>query len=304
MKKVLILGIIGIITISIIGCNVNSSTQNSKANYESNNISTETTTSDENSDNKAATTTSQDNSDNKAATTGDTTITINSNETINEKIAFENINDVNIEISAAKVSIKAYDGEEIKITGKLSEKSKGMVINKKSSKFEIIEKGYNVMGSFKGDDDKSIIDVLIPSKFKGNLTFKQGAGVADIEGLKVKDIDIFGGAGKLKCNGVKFDKLNLNSGVGEVDLNLNEKCGDIEINGDVGETNIKMAEVGGNLKYRGGVGSVNITIPKNSPVKFDVEKGVGSCKIDAKTSSEQTYTFDLKAGVGSINIRN
>lgn len=291
MKRVLVLGIISIITLSIIGCDVNPSTQNSKSNYESNNISTEITT-------------SADNSDNKAETTGDTSVTINSNETINEKIAFEEINDVNIEISAAKVSIKAYDGEEIKITGKLSEKSKGMIINKKSSRFEIIEKGYNVIGSFNSDDDKSIIDVLIPSKFKGNLTFKQGAGTADIEGLKVKDINIFGGAGKLQCNEVKFDKLNLNSGVGKVDLNLNEKCGDIEINGDVGETNINMAEVGGNLKYRGGVGSVNITIPKNSPVKFDVEKGLGGCKIDAKTSSEQTYTFDLKSGVGSINIRN
>lgn len=291
MKRVLVLGIISIITLSIIGCDVNPSTQNSKSNYESNNISTEITT-------------STDNSDNKAATTGDTSVTINSNETINEKIAFDEINDVNIEISAAKVSIKAYDGEEIKITGKLSEKSKGMIINKKSSRFEIIEKGYNVIGSFNSNDDKYIIDVLIPSKFKGNLTFKQGAGTSDIEGLKVKDINIFGGAGKLQCNEVKFDKLNLNSGVGTVDLNLNEKCGDIEINGDVGETNINMAEVGGNLKYRGGVGSVNITIPKNSPVKFDVEKGLGSCKIDARTSSEQTYTFDLKSGVGSINIRN
>ncbi|WP_160687187.1 DUF4097 family beta strand repeat-containing protein [Clostridium sp. C2-6-12] len=291
MKRILVLGIISIITLSIIGCDANSTTQNSKSNYESNNISAEISN-------------SSDNNDNKAAATEDISITINSNETIDEKIAMEEINDVNIEVSAAKVSIKSYDGEEIKITGKLSEKSKGMTINKKNSKFEIIEKGYNVVGSFKSDDDKSVIDVLIPSKFKGNLTFKQGAGLADIEGLKVKNIDISGGAGKLQCNEVKFDKLNLNSGVGMVDLNLNEKCGDIAINGSIGETNIRMAEVGGNLKYRGGVGNVNITIPKNSPVKFDVEKGVGSCKIDAKTSSEQTYTFDLKAGVGSINIRN
>ena len=65
-----------------------------------------------------------------------------------------------------------------------------------------------------------------------------------------------------------------------------------------------MAEVGGNLKYKGGVGSTDITIPKNSPVKFVVGKGLGNCNIDAKTSGEETYTFDLKVGVGSINIRN
>lgn len=292
MKKLLIIGIISIITLSIVGCDVNSSAENSKSNYENQSISAETTA-------------SADSSDNKSVTTGDASININSNDTINEKIALDEVNNINIEISAAKVSIKAYDGEEIKITGKLSEKSKGMIIDKKGTKFEIVEKGYDSTGSFiNNKNDKSIVDVLIPTKFNGEFAFKQGAGVADIEAIKVKDMNILGGAGELKCNDIKFDKLTLNSGVGKIDFDLKDKCGDMEINGAVGETNIKMAEVGGNLKYRGGVGSINITIPKNSPVKFDVEKGVGSCKIDAKTSGEQTYTFDLKAGVGSINIRN
>lgn len=33
-------------------------------------------------------------------------------------------------------------------------------------------------------------------------------------------MDIKGGVGKLKCENIKFDKLNLNLFVGEVDLNL------------------------------------------------------------------------------------
>jgi hypothetical protein len=92
--------------------------------------------------------------------------------------------------------------------------------------------------------------------------------------------------------------------VGKVDLNLTEKCGDILINGGVGEVNVKMAEVGGNLIYKGSVGSGNITIPENSPVKFVTKNGVGKCEIKAKTSGKETYTFDLKVGVGSINVRN
>ena len=65
-----------------------------------------------------------------------------------------------------------------------------------------------------------------------------------------------------------------------------------------------MAEVGGNLTYKGDVGSSKITIPKNSPVKFRTKNGVGKCEIDAKTSGENTYTFDLKVGVGSIRVQN
>lgn len=140
MKKILILGIIGIIALSTVGCAVNSSTQNSKSNYESKSTSTEKAT-------------SADSSDNKSVTTGDASININSNATIDEKIALEEVNNINIEISAAKVSIKAYDGEEIKITGKLSEKSKGMIIDKKGTKFEIVEKEYNLTGSFINKDE-------------------------------------------------------------------------------------------------------------------------------------------------------
>lgn len=180
-----------------------------------------------------------------------------------------------------------------------------MNINKSDSKIQIVEKSYAVKGSFANDeDDITKVDILIPSKFTGDLIFKQGEGTSDVESIKVKNIDIAGGAVKLKCDDIKFEKLNLNSGVGKFDFNLKEKCGDIEINGGVGETNIKMAEVGGSLKYKGGVGSTNITIPKNSPVKFVVGKGLGNCKIDAKTSGEETYTFDLKVGVGSINVSN
>lgn len=263
-----------------------------------------TTSSHENSSLSKEIASNAESGDNKK-TNGATNININSNETIDEKIALEDVKNIDIEISAAKVSVKSYEGTDIKITGKLSEKSKGMNINKSDSKIQIVEKSYALKGSFtNNEDDTTKTDILIPSKFAGDFIFKQGEGTSDIESIKVKNIDIAGGAVKLKCDDIKFEKLNLNSGVGKFDFNLKEKCGDIEINGGIGETNIKMAEVGGNFEYKGGVGSTNITIPKNSPVKFVVGKGLGNCKIDAKTSGEETYTFDLKVGVGSINVRN
>lgn len=274
-----------------IGCSINSREENTTSNYESSSLSKETASNADTGDNKK--------------TNGTTNININSNETIDEKIALNDVKNINIEISVAKVSVKSYDGDEVKITGKLSERSKGMNINRSDSEIQIVEKIEELKVFLVSDEENTTkIDILIPSKFAGDFIFKQGVGTSDIEGIKVKSIDITGGTGNLKCNDIKFNKLNLNSGVGKVDLNLKEKCGDIEINGSVGEANVKLAEVGGNLKYKGGVGSTNITIPKNSPVKFVVGKGLGNCKIDTKTSGEETYTFDLKVGVGSISVRN
>lgn len=295
MKKILILGIIGILTISILGCNTNSSIDNDKSNDGSANISTETSSNTSSDENKSA----------SNILSGDVNININPNETIDKKIDLGDVTNVDIQIGTAVISVKSYNGDEVKITGKLCDKSKGMNINKSGNKIKIAEKGYDAAKSFiNTDEETSKIDILVPSKFKEDFLFKQGVGKSYIEGIKVKNINITGGTGELKCEDIKFDKLSLDSGVGKVDLNLKEKCGDVDIKGNVGETNIKMAEVGGNLKYKGGVGSCNITIPKDSPVKFVTEKGVGACKVSAKTSSEGTYTFDLKVGVGSINVRN
>lgn len=267
MKKVSILAFIGILTISLIGCGINSKLKSTISNDKSNDLS--------------------------------------NNRSIDKKIVLDDASDINIDVCAAEVSIKSYDGEEVKITGRLSKNSEGIDINKNSNVIGIVEKGYKIMGSIINTENNiSKFDILVPSKFKGNLIFNQGAGTSVIEGIKVKNIDITGGAGELKCENIKFDKLNLNSGVGKVDLNLNEKCGDIIINGGVGEVNIKMAEVGGDLIYEGGVGSSDITIPENSPVRFITQKGIGECKIDAKTSGKGTYTLDLKVGVGSISVHN
>ncbi len=267
MKKLLILAIVGMVLISFAGCNTNSTTQTTMSNQESE--------------------------------------VLNENKLVDEKINLDNATDIDVEICAGKVSIKSYDGEEIKVTGELSEKSKSLDINKNGDEIKIIE-NRDKSKAFNMDVEENIskLDILVPSKFEGNLIFEQGAGTADIEEIKVKNLQISCGSVKSKCNNIKFDKLNLDLGAGVFALNLNEKCGDIEVNGGVGKLNIKMSEVGGNLKYEGGVGDIDITIPKNSPVKFLTEKGVAHCSINAKTSGEETYVFDLAVGVGSINVRN
>ena len=212
MKKILIVAIIGMLTILLIGCEIKSK-EKSVINEKSIN---------QTDDNAKGTKYSDENKN------------LNRNKLIDEKVAIDDVTDINIDICAAEVSVKSYDGEDVKVTGELSEKSKGIDINKNGNKIEIVEKDYKVSGFIMdSEDNNSKFDILIPSKLKGNFEFKQGAGTTDIEGIKVKNVNISGGAAKLKGEDIRFDNLNLNLGAAKVDLNLNEKCGDIVINGGV-----------------------------------------------------------------------
>lgn len=293
MKKLLILGITAILTLSFIGCTNNSKSENIRNNDESKIVSNDT--------NNTSKDKTSDNVDNA-----------NSNKIVDKKIAVEDATNINISVNAAIITIKVYDGDEIKVTGKLSENSTDIDLDKHSSTIELIEKGTKIskflptMTNDQNQKDVSTLDILIPLKFNGNFQFIQGVGTSNIEGLNVKNLDIYGGTGYIKCEDIVFNKLNLKTGAAKTDFKLNKKSGDMIIEGGVGEINITMAEVGGNLKYSGGVGKLDVKIPENSPVKFEKNSGsgLGAFKLNAKTSSEEKYTFDLKVGVGSIDIHN
>lgn len=236
----------------------------------------------------------------------------NNNKVIDKKITIEDASNINIDVSVANITIKVYDGNEVKVTGKLSENSTDIDLNRNSNTIELKENGtkknINLLNMTNDKDQKDIstLDILIPSKLNGNFQIKQDVGTSDISGLNVKNLDIAGGTGDIKYENIVFDKLKLEAGAAKAYFKLNKKCGDITIEGGVGETNIDMEEVGGNLTYKGGVGKLDIKLPENSPVKFEKNNGagLGGCNINAKTSDEGKYIFDLKVGVGSINIHN
>ena len=120
----------------------------------------------------------------------------------------------------------------------------------------------------------------------------------------LKDINIDGGAGKLTLSNICFNRLDLDSGVGQVNIETGDRSGDIDINGGVGEVNVAIKKVGGDLIYDGGVGSSNIKIPKNSPISIKSESGLGSIENEAVISGNGDYIFDISVGVGSIRIYN
>lgn len=234
----------------------------------------------------------------------------NSGETvnINEKIVYTDENKIEIDIKYGNISVSTHDGSEVIVTGSTNRGTDSIELNKSGNSIKIKDNSKDNVNfdlfSKNDSSDKMNIDIKVPRNFQGDLDFDYGAGEATITGLKCNKVDIDSGAGKLNLEDIVFEKLILSAGVGQSNINLTEKCGDIEIDGGVGEINISIAEVGGDLIFDGGVGSAKIRIPENAPVYFNTSSGIGSTKVTAKTSGENTYKFDLNVGIGEIKVYN
>ena len=227
------------------------------------------------------------------------------NEDLHQSISTEGINKIDISILASEVTIKAVGGNDITLdcTGS-SNMVKETTYNKNKNTIYIQEKGensFNYIGINNNVSRKVVIG--IPSSFDGDAIISCGAGEIIINDAVFKTLDIKGGAGELTLSNIVFENLSLDQGIGETTINLNKKCGDMDISGGMGEFTLTLSEVGGNLTYSGVIGEATIDLPENAPVKILTNAGLGGTDISATTSGENTYTFDLSVGIGSLTVK-
>ncbi|SHJ29272.1 Putative adhesin [Clostridium cavendishii DSM 21758] len=233
---------------------------------------------------------------------------------IDKSFKLNNVNDLRIAIGRSDVNIVLTDGDEIRVKGKIYDGNDNVISKQSGSTMTIEEKDLDY-GSWDSEwnfsdkdfsffrDNNSEIDIEIPKAYKENIGFKFGAGDVKINDLEVKKIDFKADAGNVNIDNIIFNDLDIKCGAGNLDINLKKKNGNIDIKGGVGNTKITLKEVGGNLKIAGGVGNSTIDIPDNSPVDIKAAGGLGNTNISAKTSGENKYTFDIKAGVGNISVK-
>ncbi len=226
-------------------------------------------------------------------------------EDISKTIPMKNIEDIDIEIHASNVNINSVDSSDFTITcrGSSSFVDK-TTIDVIGNTLNIKEHGINSsinLGFFNKSTSREII-INVPKDFNKDLELHGGAGNISINGININKLKVEGGAGNLTLKDIVFQELKLEQGVGNTTIDLSSKCGDIDIDGGVGNLSITFVEVGGDLTYDGGVGKTVISIPNNSPVKLDTSTGIGSIDINAKTSGEDIYTFDLNVGVGNLIV--
>lgn len=122
-----------------------------------------------------------------------------------------------------------------------------------------------------------------------SLSFELGAGETEIKNLNVtEDCKIEGGAGKISITSGTINDLNLDMGVGEANINaiLTDKS---EINAGVGNLDINLQNDKENYKIK-------------------ADKGLGSIKIDGKEISDSEIYGDgenyikVDGGIGNIKI--
>lgn len=223
---------------------------------------------------------------------------------LNESINIDGIKRIDVEIYYGDIDIKPYDGNEIKVN--INCDAEDTRFEKIGNDIKILDEDLNFnldFGILERSDKKRNVLIEVPRSFKGDLEFKCGAGVVNIENLKLERFNIEGGAGKLNIRDISFKDLDLKQGVGEITLNLGEKSGNIDIEGGVGSTKLYMNEVGGDIKIDGGVGECIVDIPKNSPVKINTESGLGNVQVKESVSEEDKYKLEIKSGIGSIIIK-
>ena len=136
------------------------------------------------------------------------------------------------------------------------------------------------------------------------------------------DLIISGGAGEtnLDLRQVELSALDVNVGVGQVDLHLpaTETSYKAAVNGGVGEVTVTIAENAElSLSIDGGVGNFSIDVPDGAAVKLNADTGVGDIHVpsdfrqlgentwetDNFSESTQRITIDFNGGVGSLTVR-
>ena len=228
----------------------------------------------------------------------------NTSEEVNIVESMEGVTKLNISIDVSNTKINYYDGSDIEVSGRLSEYSKGIKMEKSVDKIDIIEESKR-NGNFKVNGDYgSNLSINIPKNFNGDIELSFGVGEFQVNDLELSNFTVKSGVGEVYLNEISFDKLNLESGVGSTTLETSKKTGEIDVEGGIGETNIILGDINGNLNFDGGMGSASIKVPVDAPININTNAGLGESRIKAKTSSDAKYDFDIKVGIGEIEVIN
>jgi hypothetical protein len=139
-------------------------------------------------------------------------------------------------------------------------------------------------------------------------------------------LDIDGGVGTatIDLSALEVTAVNINNGVGEVDLTLPASPTRYvaDLDGGVGEFDITIApDADVELVINGGVGGFTIDVPDNAAVRVEADTGLGSVRIpndyrqisgddedgvwesDSYAASETKITIQFAGGIGDLVIR-
>ncbi|MCB9451086.1 MAG: hypothetical protein H6672_06580 [Anaerolineaceae bacterium] len=98
-------------------------------------------------------------------------------------------------------------------------------------------------------------------------------------------------------------RLKINAGLGASSLDLSElQITDLDVDAGVGEVQLTLPAMGESYKAEvdSGVGSIRITIPENAALKLDIDGGVGSTTVSIPHNAAVRIKAD--SGLGGIHL--
>lgn len=165
--------------------------------------------------------------------------------------------------------------------------------------FEIYQKGNKIVVDqphyfwFSGYDDANI-KIYVPT------------------GYSFKKAEVNMNAGVLKVTGIKADKLDVNSAAGKLDM-YSAVCNDFDLDAGMGKTSIKYLTCQDNIDIDLGMGDVDVMLKGyQEEYNYSVDVGLGNVKIgddrfsgiaDHKMNHGTTHKkIDVDCGMGSVTI--
>lgn len=204
-----------------------------------------------------------------------------------------------IDISASQLVIK--DGSSLKA----ETNNKYIECKQEDNKLTIKEKKHNW---FRKNNNSELI-IYIPEDFIFDvIAIDTGAGKVDSEKLITKKLYLDLGAGKVDIgNLVVSDKAYIDGGAGEIIIK-NGAINDLDLSIGVGRFSLTSI-LTGDSKIDSGVGEVDLNlIGDNNDYKIKLDKGIGSANLNGNNMNDNTYygngsnIIDIDGGVGSIKI--
>lgn len=183
--------------------------------------------------------------------------------------------------------------------------NKNISCTQDNNTIKIKEKHTNIFAKSSGAE----LIVYIPEDIKlENIKIENGAGKIEIENIKTEKLDLDLGAGDTNITNLNvLSKTDIQTGAGNLEiysgiinnLNLEMGAGNVDISSNItGKSNIEA-----------GVGNLNLNINgSKEDYELDIEKGLGEIRIDGQKISGSTKygtgnnRMKVEAGIGNINI--
>lgn len=211
----------------------------------------------------------------------------------------ENVSVLDIDVKSVRIKIKKGELLVAKTN------NKNINVRQEKNKLFITQKKFNL---FNNNDDNELVIYVPENLVFDGVSINTGAGSVEIEKLETKTLYLELGAGKAEIdNLVVLNQTEIDGGAGEVTIK-NGELNNLDLDMGVGKLSL-TAYLNGDNEIDSGVGEINLNlIGSLADYKITLDKGIGAATLDGENMKDNgTYglgrnLIDIDGGIGALKI--